>query len=101
MGIDVQLRGENGKVLEEVSDSDMVLSRASQRQFANTRLLRYVVPWGDAVFNQVQAADLANDIADICRRDPSSPLSLRLGEVQALVDRLSAGTHVYLWFVGD
>jgi hypothetical protein len=37
MGIDVQLRGEDGNVLEEVPDSDMVLSRASQRQFADTR----------------------------------------------------------------
>jgi hypothetical protein len=100
MGIDVQLRGENGEVLGEVSDSDMVLARAAQNQLAETRLLTYLVPWGDAVFNQAQAADLSHDIAGI-RRQAGSPLAIRLGEVQGLVDRLSAGTHLYLWFVGD
>ena len=101
MGIDVQLRGENNEMLGQVSDSDMVLSRAAQNQLGDTRLLRYLVPWGDAVFNQAQARDLSDDIRVVCHRQPGSPLSIRLGEVQGLVDRLSAGTHLYLWFVGD
>ena len=101
MGIDVQLKSETGDVLGEVSDSDMVLSRATRSEFAHTRLLKYLVPWGDAIFNQAQAGDLANDIAGIRRANPNSPLSVRLGQIQPLVDQLSAETHVYLWFVGD
>jgi hypothetical protein len=101
MGIDVQLRSESGQVLDAVSDRDMVLSRAAQRQFSKTRLLRYLVPYGDAVFNQSQSADLADDVAGVRRDDPDSPLSARLGEVEHLIQQLSAHPHVYLWFVGD
>ena len=45
---------------------------------------------GDAIFNQAQAADLANDIAGIRRANPHTPLSVRLGQIEPLVDRLSA-----------
>lgn len=100
MGIDVQLRTESGEVLRAIPDSDMVLSRA-QSQLADTCLLKYLDPWGDAVFNQAQAADLSDDIAAVRRLQADSPLGVRLGEVQSLVDRLSAETHLYLWFVGD
>ena len=101
MGINVQLRGEDSKVLGEVSDTDMVLARAAPNQLGDTRLLKYLIPWGDAVFNQAQAADLSDDIRVVCNRQAGSPLSVRLGEVQDLVDQLSTGTHLYLWFIGD
>ena len=100
MGIEVQLRDERGEVLAEVCDSDMVLSRAS-RALSDTRLLKYLVPWGDAIFNQAQAADLDADIRLVCERHPGTALAERLGAVRALVDRLAAEVHVYLWFVGD
>jgi putative transcriptional regulator len=64
MGIDVQLRRETGEVLQEVGDSQMVLSRATHRAFAGTCLLKYVVPWGDAIFNQAQALP-ETDMTDI------------------------------------
>ena len=101
MGIDVQLRSESGEILGEVSDADRIISRASSRAFSGTRLLKYLVPWGDAVFNQAQAGDLADDIRELLRSHAGTPLGDRLGDVQPLVDRLAAGTHEYLWFVGD
>lgn len=101
MGINVQLRGESGEILAEIGDPQMVLSRAARRAFAGTRLLKYLVPWGDAVFNQAQADDLASDIADIKRANPDPQLSDLLTRVEPLIARLSRETHVYLWFVGD
>jgi hypothetical protein len=101
MGINVQLRRENREVLGEVFDDDMVLARATSAQFGSTRLLKYLVPWGDTVFNQAQAADLADDIRVVCERQAGSTLSVRLVEVQRLFDQLSSETHLYLWFVGD
>ena len=44
MGIDVQLRGENGGVIDEVGDRHMALSRAAQGALSGTRLLKYLVP---------------------------------------------------------
>jgi hypothetical protein len=101
MGINVLLRGEGGEVLGDVCDSKMVLSRAAQNQLSDTRLLRYLVPWGDAIFNQAQAADLAKDIVSVKDKNPDTPLCELLSKVEPLVERLASETHVYLWFMGD
>jgi hypothetical protein len=102
MGIDIQLRSESGTVLAEVHDADMTLSGAATRStFAGSRLLKYLVPWGDAIFNQAQASDLADDIRDALRSHTRTPLASRLEAISPLVDRLSRETHTYLWFVGD
>jgi hypothetical protein len=101
VGINVQLRRETGEVLAEVIDSKMVLARATQQVFSGTRLLKYVVPWGDAVFNQSQARDLEVDIADVKRANDDAALLQVLAEVERLVQALTRETHVYLWFVGD
>jgi hypothetical protein len=101
MGIEVQLRREGGDVIEAVGDPQMVLSRVAQRSFSETRLLRYLVPWGDAVFNQAQASDLANDIRMVKNANAGTPLFQLLSEIEPLVEKLSRETHLYLWFVGD
>jgi hypothetical protein len=101
MGINVQLRRESGEIVDQVGDPKMVLSRAAHKKLSGTRLLRYVVPWGDAIFNQAQAADLSNDVADVKRENPDTPLVQLLSDIEPLVERLARETHLYLWFVGD
>ncbi len=63
--------------------------------------MRYLVPWGDAIFNQAQATDLAADIAKMKRENPDAPLFQLLSDMEPLVERLASETHLYLWFVGD
>jgi hypothetical protein len=102
MGIDAVLGAENRVELASVSDSQMLLSRAAASgKFCQTHLLKYLVPWGDAVFNQAQAQDLRDDIRHLASSDPGSPLSQHLVAIDTLVVRLSQETHVYLWFIGD
>jgi hypothetical protein len=101
MGIDVRLKREDGEVIGEVDDFRMTLSRATSGPLTGTRLLRYLVPWGDAIFNQAQASDLIDDIHQILRSHPGTPLAELLASVEPLVQRLSNETHAYLWFVGD
>ena len=55
MGMEVQLRREDGEILDAVGDPLMILSRAAQNGFSGTHLLKYLIPWGDAVFNQAQS----------------------------------------------
>lgn len=100
MGIDAELRSESGAVLESVADAQNVLSKA-QGLLSGTRLLCYLVPWGDAIFNQAQASDLSNDISEVCSRNESSAVAEHLKKISPLVERLSKETHQYLWFVGD
>jgi hypothetical protein len=82
MGIDVQLRKESGDIVEEVGDTQGVLSRASLKAFSGTRLLRYLMPWGDAMFNQAQAEDLLHDIYIMKSSNPGTPLSEILSKLE-------------------
>ena len=101
MGIEVRLRRETGEVLGEVDDCKMALSRATSGLLSGTRLLRYLVPWGDAVFNQAQANDLRDDVRELLRTHRGSPLGDVLVQIEPLIEQLSAETHAYLWFIGD
>ena len=101
MGIDVQLRDESGEILALVGDPQMVLASATRNRFTGTRLLKYIVPWGDAIFNEAQAMDLANDIYNVKSENQGTPLFEILSAVEPLVERLSKEVHTYLWFVGD
>ncbi len=100
MGIEVQLRKENGDVLDDGGD-EVSFGRASLKAFAGTRLLKYLVPWGDAIFNQAQADDLLKDIYQVKTGNPGTPLYEMLSKLEPLVEKLSRETHLYLWFVGD
>jgi hypothetical protein len=101
MGIEVRLRGEDGEVLQEVGDGRMVLARASQGTLASTRLLRYLIPYGDTVFNQAQASDLHDDLREVMREHAGTPLAYIASRIEPLVERLRSETHLYLWFIGD
>jgi hypothetical protein len=102
MGIDAILRTETQEELASVPDPGMVLSRAATSgRFSETCLLKYLVPWGDAVFNQAQAPDLRDDIRSLTAGNLGSPLSDHLLGIQALVEKLASETHSYLWFIGD
>src|SRR5262245_27513664 len=102
MGIDVILRSESPEDLASVPDHQMLLSRAAASgRFSGSRLLRYLVPWGDAVFNQAQAGDLRDDLRVLAGGNLDPLLRRHLLEIDTLVERLAAETHSYLWFIGD
>jgi hypothetical protein len=65
-------------------------------------LLSGVDPYGDTVFNFVQANRVTREVADLLARDDLSDRERRgLARLQVLADEVSSGTHLYLWFVGD
>ena len=102
MGIDVQLRAEDGKVLAEVGDEKSLLSRAATNGLLSSkRLLRYLVPWGDAIFNQAQSDDLFLDVREIIKDQNNKEITELMKKIEPLIDRLHNETHTYLWFVGD
>ena len=102
MGIDVQLRSEVGDVLAEVGDPRGLLARAvTNCSLSGTVLLRYLVQWGDAVFNQAQAPDLLRDLRSVRAEHAGRPLVEHLLGIEALAERLAAEVHRYLWFCGD
>ena len=97
----MQLRQEDGVVLEEVGDHQMALARATSHALAGTRLLRYLMPHGDAMFNQAQTGDLRDHIRQIMGDHAGTTLGEVASRIEPLVERLLSETHAYLWFVGD
>jgi hypothetical protein len=85
MGIEVRLKAESGEVLAEVNDRQIALYRATSGPLTGTRLLRYLLPHGDAVFNQAQADDLRNDVHALLRAHSGTPLSAVLAEIEPLI----------------
>lgn len=101
LAISIELRSELGEVVDSIHDHKEVLSGRYASQLTGTRLLKYIVPWGDAVFNQAQSFDLVADIKDIQSARQSPELIDLLVEVEPLIAKLSSRSSLYLWFVGD
>ena len=102
MGIEVQLRSEAGEVLRSVDDASGHLAKAAGgRRFDGTNLLRYLVPWSDAIFNQAQSSDLLADIRAVNAEAAGTPLGDHLEKLAPLIEQLGEEVHSYLWFVGD
>ena len=97
----VELRGPDDEVLGTVPDPRFLLADATRSQFSECRLLRYLVPWGDTMFNQAQAEDLAADLRLVLAKHSGGPLGHILNSIQPLVDRLAGDPNHYLWFLGD
>lgn len=66
MGIDVAWVDEDHKEKQLVSDPQQVLTRLANSRWpglASSVCLRFVDPWGDAVFNQAQNKVLLTDLS--------------------------------------
>lgn len=67
----------------------------------DTRVIRYIDPYGDTVFNRLQIADLLADWADLGSTDRSLEEVELLDAVAAMVRECAAEPGRYLRFVGD
>jgi hypothetical protein len=103
MGIEVVWKDERGISLGEVSDPKMLLSRFAARRVSpvgSSVCLRFLDPFGDACFNQLQIPVLVQEIR-IAKDEVVDPeLAEHLGKVLALAERATE-VHTYLWFIGD
>jgi hypothetical protein len=101
MGISVVWKSEFGEELARVDDPGMLLSHLGEAlDVTGTTCLRFIVPYGDAIFNQAQLPVLVEELhwAASSVRDPQ--LRSYLHAVRDLAER-ARDVHTYLWFVGD
>jgi hypothetical protein len=104
--IRVELRTERGEIVRDLSDPsggtfdaagdfDRLLARSD-------RLLRYVDPYGNTMFNAFQAADLIGEVDEIMTRSDLKPIERRgLTRLKVMAERCRDGVHLYVWFIGD
>lgn len=100
----VQVEDEDG-VLQSDTRSTVEFSLIfSMPQFellplaAASSLLKYLDPWGDTIFNRLQMNDLR---AEWCSLTPTEQEAPSWNAVTEMIDRCSAGVHLYLHFIGD
>jgi hypothetical protein len=99
MPIHVELVTETGEVEGSAKGCGSLLGRIVGDE--DSRLVRYIDPYGDTYFNRLQVADFLEDWEE---RYPSagSPDEQKCWhEVKALAQRCAADVHTYLRFVGD
>jgi hypothetical protein len=61
------------------------------------KLLRYLDPYGDTIFNRLQMDDLIQDLRQLKRLETNS----RIDDVLLLAERCKEDIHTYLYFYGD
>ena len=108
VGIEVHLRDERGGTVRGLPDPAGGTFDAAgdfdglipyeDRSF---RLLCYVDPYGDTVFNTVQMADLLIELERLAALDPT-PIEMRgLERLRVIAKRCRDEPHSYVWFIGD
>lgn len=104
MGIDVAWVDERHEQKQFVSDSRQVLTRLATSRWpklTSSVCLRFVVPWGDAVFNQAQNSDLLNELSAEVREARDPEVRDQLEKIIRLVELARNETHTYIKFIGD
>ena len=63
------------------------------------KLLKYLNPYGDTTFNNLQIRDLINDLEILKIKEPND--SILIDEIIKLANSLENEPHMYLTFYGD
>jgi len=93
----VILEDENGTQLDKLSVefADMFFDNLNRNDF---RILKYLDPYGDTIFNTLQAEDLLTDL--IFLKD-NGLNKVVIEELIAIVNKLTNLPHTYIVFYGD
>jgi hypothetical protein len=104
--IRVELRTERGEVIRNLADPSGGTFDAAgdfDRLLTNADgLMRGVDPYGDTVFNRIQADDLVNEVDRLATANDATPMERRgLARLRVMAERCRDSVHLYLWFIGD
>jgi hypothetical protein len=96
----IELRAENGLVLDRVVDEGAIARLSQAAPFDNTVCLRFVDPYGETVFNAAQAAVLGRELEARLGSTGEGDREM-LARIVELTDRCAGEVHRYVWFIGD
>jgi hypothetical protein len=102
VGIHVQRESEDREVLEQVLDPGGLTQRILPEKDGRASLcLRFVDPYGDTCFNQLQIPHLAEELGIAAASLPDGAARNHAMAVLRLVQSAQGDPHVYVWFIGD
>ncbi len=88
------LEGEDKNIISSLSNEFTIVSNSNLREF---KLLQYLDPYGDTIFNHLQMNDLIQDLQSLKLMENN----LLINEVQLLAESCKNKPHTYLVFYGD
>ncbi len=102
----VVIQKEAGSRESATLDSSAELSDQLAQQILaiapDTRLLRYLDPYGDLVLNHLQMAHLLDDLDHLEGRTALDDADrAALAEIRSLASQCASGVHTYIAFIGD
>ncbi len=102
MGITTALVAEDGIKLEVVEDPHNVLQRVlPDLDDASSDFLRYIDPYGNTVFNYLQAPQLLAEWDALSVKTADTEDRRVVDDIRKLIQRLQDERHIYLKFIGD
>ena len=99
MSIDVEIQDERGHTLSRYDGPALGLPFVRLAP-ADSACMRFIVPWGDATFNEAQIEVLKEELQVAAKRTQDSRRLLELHALSSFVEG-ATGVHVYLKFIGD
>jgi hypothetical protein len=97
--IGLQRESEGGGVLASFEDRGIDL-RIILRAPPDGAVLRFIDPYGDTVFNQLQLKQLINELRDLAAKATERDFQCNVDRVISFLEA-SKGIHIYVTFVGD
>lgn len=103
--VDVAIVDEEGAVVRQLADdtvicafNDVLAKYSSDPDFC---CLRFVDPYGDTIFNSLQAEVVSQELSSVVKRLEISEDRVAVEVVRALADEVMKSVHLYLKFLGD
>ena len=102
MGVDLRWEDEHGKQIGEVPDPQMCVSHlVLSIDLVGTICLRFIDPYGDTTFNQLQIPILIEELKYIVKKVSDNRIKDHLSQVIRLAEKSRGEIHTYLKFYGD
>lgn len=102
MGVNVYWQSEGGDVLQQLFDPKMLLSgHVRATQWSESRCLRFIDPYGDAVFNHLQVPVLVEELEASIVPETKPDTAAHVRSVVAFLRERLGDRDVYAWFIGD
>ncbi|MCO8270597.1 hypothetical protein M1L60_08295 [Actinoplanes sp. TRM 88003] len=96
--IDVQVRSENGSILEHGTHGIEWTQDLIDLDAATFPMLAGLCAYLDTIFNQRQVYQLLDELQRLPTGVIPEPATT---EIQRLATKVGEGQHLYLWFCGD
>ncbi len=102
MGIDVRVETESGEVQDEVlDDGNLTEKLLPEREDATSPCLRFVDPFGDTLFNQLQIPLVIKELETRLRGPVRSEVKTHCEAILKAVRAATGEAHTYVRFSGE